>query len=282
MKLGGIMNKRFVALGFLLLILAFISISSYLYIRYENLNADYNDLTGKYDDLTNKYNTLVNNYSELERTVFGSAQTNSTAIKILYHTNFGTNQQIMNLSIAYETYEDYHKGSHPHWDEQNLTSAREYITYNDTIVNQIVKSIKIKTEGKEELADALLDFVQYKNNSLTMRYYPTTELKYPIETLVEMGGGSGAHSFLYATLMKAAGFEVLLLLSKEPVGDSVPHVATAVHLTNPPTHSLSEYEDKVLSYDGKEYYFAETTSWNYRVGDYPPWLKNADFYMISI
>ena len=65
------MNKRFVALGFLLLILAFISISSYLYIRYENLNADYNDLTGKYDDLTNKYNTLVNNYSELERTVFG-------------------------------------------------------------------------------------------------------------------------------------------------------------------------------------------------------------------
>jgi hypothetical protein len=246
------------------------------------LDADYNDLLGKYNKLTNNYNNLAKNHSELETTIFGPAQTNYTAVTVVYYTNFGTDQQMMNLSIPYETYEAYHTRSHPVWDNQGLTSAREYITYNDTIVNQIAETIRNQTKGKEELANALLDFVQYKNIALSIRYYPTTELKYPVETLVEMGGDSNAHAFLYATLMKAAGFEVLLLLSKEPVDNGPPYAATAIHLANPLMHSLPEYEDKVLTYEGKEFYFAETTSWNYRVGDFPLWLRNADFYTISV
>jgi hypothetical protein len=274
------MDKKYYALILVVSLLVFISVSSYLYIRYENLDADYNDLLGKYNKLTNNYNDLAKNHSELETTLFGPAQTNYTAVTVVYYTNFGTKQQIMNLSIAYETYEAYHKRLHPDWGIQNLTSATEYITYNDTTINQIVETIKNQTQGKEELANAMLNFVQYKNIALTIRYYPTTELKYPIETLVEMGGDSNAHAFLYATLMRAAGFDVLLLLSKQPVSDGLMHAATAIHLTNPPAQSLPEYEDKALTYDGKEYYFAETTSWNYRVGDYPPWLENADFYTI--
>jgi len=155
-------------------------------------------------------------------------------------------------------------------------SARDYITTNETIIIQIVKTIRNQTQGEEELADALLDFVQYKRFTLSIRYYPTTELKYPIETLVEMGGDCDTHSFLYATLMKAAGFKVLLLLSKDPV-DGLPHVATAIHLANSPTHSLPEYEDKFFIYNGEKYYFAETTTWNYRVGDLPTWLKKCRF-----
>lgn len=276
------MDKKYYALILVASLLVFIAASSYLYIRYENLNADYNDLLGRYNKLTNNYNNLANNHNELETTLFSPAQTNYTAVTVVYYTNFGTDQKMMNLSIAYETYETYHKSLHPDWSEQNLTSAREYITYNNTIVNKIVGTIRNQTKGKEELANALLNFVQYKNITLSIRHYPDAELKYPVETLVEMGGDSNAHAFLYATLMKAAGFEALLLRSKNPVRDGLPHAATAVHLASPPTHSLPEYEDKALTYDGKEYYFAETTSWNYRVGDYPPWLINADFYTVSI
>ncbi|MGB9694006.1 MAG: hypothetical protein ACPLYF_04105, partial [Fervidobacterium sp.] len=100
------------------------------------------------------------------------------------------------------------------------------------------------------------------------------------ETLVEMGGDCDTHSFLYATLMKAAGFKVLILLSKNPVSNGLPHAATAIHLTKPPTHSLPEYEDKVFIYNNETYYFAETTTSSYRVGDLPTWLKDVDFHKI--
>jgi len=158
----------------------------------------------------------------------------------------------------------------------------EYITSNETIIRQIVEKIRNETQSEEELANALLDFVQYKRFTLSIRYYPTTELKYPIETLVEMGGDCDTHSFLYATLMKAAGFKVLILLSKEPLSNGLPHVATAIHLTTPPAHSLPEYEDKVFIYNNETYYFTETTTWNYRVGDLPTWLKDVDFYSVPI
>lgn len=165
--------------------------------------------------------------------------------------------------------------------EKDLTSASNYITVNETIISQIVETIKTQTMSEEELADALLDFVQYKGFTLSIRYYPTSELKYPIETLVEMGGDCDTHAFLYATLMKATGFKVVLLLSKETVNGQL-HVATAINLKNPPTHSLPQYEDKYIVYNGEKYYFAETTMWGYRVGDLPPWLQNIKFYIIPV
>jgi hypothetical protein len=130
-------------------------------------------------------------------------------VTIVYYTNNGKNQQILSLSIPYEKYDAYHKKNHPYWGENNLTSAIEYVSSNETIINQIVETVKGQTKNEEELANALLDLVQDKESALSIRYYPTTELKYPIETLVEMGGDCDTHSFLYGTLMKAAGFKVL-------------------------------------------------------------------------
>jgi len=233
----------------------------------------------QYEYVRIKYNELVRNYNALVE----SAQANSTATTIIYYTNFGTNQNTITLSIPYGKYDAYHEKPHPYWGEQNLTSAREYITSNETLIAQIVDAVRNRTESEEEFADSLLDFVQDKGCALSIRYYPTTEWKYPLEALVEVGGDCDVHSFLYATLMKAAGFDVLLLLSKRPVANGLPHAATAVHLATPPAHSLAEFEDKVITYDGKEYYYAETTSWNFRVGDFPSsWLTDVDFWLVSI
>ncbi|MEM3828805.1 MAG: hypothetical protein QXP36_06290 [Conexivisphaerales archaeon] len=239
-------------------------------------------LCTEYENLAQNYNTLVATYNKLSNSIFSYAQPNCTAVTIVYYTNFSNNRQIATFSIPYETYTNYHRRPHPYWGEQNLTSVKEYIAPNEPIIQQIVEKIRNETKSEEELANALLDFVQYKGFTLSIRYYPTTELKYPIETLVEMGGDCDTHSFLYATLMKAAGFKVLILLSKEPVSNGLPHAATAVHLSNPPTHFSPAYEDKVFIYNNETYYFAETTTWNYRVGDLPTWLKDADFYMIPV
>jgi len=239
-------------------------------------------LSAEHEELSQSYNSLVFAYDGLSKSIFSYAQPNCTAVTIVYFTNFSGNRQIASFSIPYGMYNNYHVRFHPYWNAQNLDSANEYITSNETIVLQIVEKIRNETQSEEELANALLDFVQYKGFTLSIRYYPTIELKYPIETLVEMGGDCDTHSFLYATLMKAAGFKVLVLLSKGAVSNGLPHAATAVHLANPPSHSLPGCEDKVFIYNNETYYFAETTTSNYRVGDLPTWLKGVDFYIIPV
>ena len=254
---------------------------NYLLTKHNELNESYNDLVKESNDLLNNYNELDESYKAFQNEVLNRVEDNYTAVTIIYSTNFSKNQQIITLSIPYEKYNASLYKKHPNWDNETLTSALDYITDNETTINQIVETIKSQTQSKEELANALLNFVQDKGNGLSIRYYPTNELKYPIETLVEMGGDCDTHAFLCGTLMKAAGFKVLLLLSKENI-DGQPHTATAIHLENPPENSLPDYQDYSFTYDGETYYYAETTNANWRIGDLPPKFENLNFHLIPI
>ena len=289
------MNK---SLGVILVILLVFSMVANLYLSlnyndlvnnhnglisdYDVLVNDHNGLINDYDGLVNDYNEMEKNYQEFRNEILFQSEENYTTVTIVYHTNFSMNQQIISLSIPYQKYDSYHKQSHPHWDTDNLEYARNYLTPNESEINQIVTSVKGLTQSQEELANSLLNLVQDKGQGLNIRYYPTTESKYPIETLVEMGGDCDTHSILYGTLMKAAGFEVLLLLSNEKLSDGTKHVAIAVHLENPPVYSLNDYEDLVLNYNGKNFYYAETTNAHWRVGDLPPKIEHLTFQILPL
>ena len=173
-------------------------------------------------------------------------------------------------------YKYYNEKSHPSIPNNNLELARQYITPNEQIIQSIVSNMRMQTKNEEEFIDALLDFVQYKDYVLSIRYYPTYQYKYPIETLVEMGGDCDTHAFLYATLLKAAGFKVLLLLTSDRT-----HAAVAVHLTASPEHNTQETA-WYFTHNGIKYYYAETTHWGWRVGDLPEDLKNKKFYLIEV
>lgn len=265
------------SLGTILVILLIVSVGENLYFILENSN-----LNNEYNKLVNEYNTLVNENQEFQNEVLFQSEENYTSVTVMYYTNFGMNQQVVTLSISYAKYDFYHKKNHPTWSKDNLESAKEYITPNEPIIDQVVQSVENLTQSEEELANALLNLVQDKGQGLNIRYYPTTELKYPIETLVEMGGDCDTHSILYGTLMKAAGFDVLLLYSNEILDDGQYHVATAVHLENPPENSLDNYQDLVLTYNGKNYYYAETTNAYWRVGELPPKLENITFQIMPL
>ena len=257
-----------------------LAISNFLTYNYYNNRVEEKDKS--YIELGKQKDELSKRYLEFENKIFYEAESNCTAVTIVYYTNFSQNRQIISFSVPYETYNASHTKNHPYWGIQNLTSASEYVSDNEPIIKQIVETIKNRTKSEEELANALLDFVQDKGQSLSIRYYPTTELKYPIETLVEMGGDCDTHSFLYGTLMKTAGFKVLILISNETLGDGQYHIATAIHLANPPEKSLPDYSDYYLTSDGEKYYYAETTNVGWRVGDLPPMYENVTFNSISI
>ena len=249
-----------------------------------NLNSisfAYDNLEHDYSDLEDNFNKLKTDFQEFKDTIMYTSDDNFTTVTILYQTNFGENQQIISLSVPYETYNFYHTRRHPSWNV-NLEYARDYITPNEPLIVNIVETVDNLTQSEEELVNALLNLVQDKMYGLNIRYYQTTELKYPIETLVEMGGDCDAHSILYATLLKSAGIEVILLISNEILPDGFNHVAIGVHLEKPPEHSLSEFDDLVLTYDNKDYYYAETTNAYWRVGDLPPQFENLTFQILPL
>ena len=259
-----------------------------LLILYDETQDNYNKLSSTNDNLTtNLYNLnasyfdLNESFTNFQKTVLKNSETNYTAVTILYYTNFSTNQQITTLSIPNALYDYYHRKTHPTWNIRNLQSATMYITSTEPITKQIVETITNQTQTQEELANALLDFVQYKQHGLSLKYYPTPELKYPVETLVEMGGDCDTHAFLYATLMKAAGLKAVLLYS-ELVTTGVRHAAVAVHLDTAPSHSLPDFGDRFFVYNGENYYFAETTIGYYRVGDVPKEVENLSYSLVPV
>ena len=259
----------------LILIVVILVISNF--VTYDYYNNQIRELNESYDKSFQEKDEIAESYQKFREDVFYEAENNCTAVTIVYYTNFSQIQHMLSVSVPYEKYSAYHNLSHPYWGIEDLTSAVEYISSNETIIQQIVDVIRNQTNSDEELADALLTFVQDQGHPLSIRYYPTLELKYPLETLVEMGGDCDTHSFLYATLMKTAGFKVLLLYSNETLSDGQYHVATAIHLINAPEES-----DLYFTYNDEKYYYAETTKFHWRIGELPTNLENVTFNIIPV
>lgn len=258
------------------LIISLICLSGYLKIENNDLKSKIYCLQSQITELQTEYTNLKAEHDA----IFKKAPNEYTAVSVVYYTKFGEEKHIMTFSVPYDLYKYYHEiAPHPsirYTLKEGQTEARQYITPNEQIIQNIVSEIKMQTNSEEELANALLDFVQDKGHVLSIRYYPTFNYKYPIETLVEMGGDCDTHAFLYATLLKAAGFKVLLLFSSE-----INHAAVAVHLETSPQHSTQK-SVWYFTYNGLKYYYAETTGWGRRVGDLPEEWQGAKWYLIEV
>jgi hypothetical protein len=271
-----------------------------LLLRYQDENcelvAQNEELVGMYGDLSEDYGDLqssvlalnedqglIQDFDVFRDKVLESVDVDCIPVALLYYTNFSKNEQLVVLSVPDCDYDLYHRRWHPRWLENlDVRGIAEYVTVDDSSLNQIVSVVRSQTQTREELANALLDLVQDKGHVLSLRCYPSavTEYKFPVETLVEMGGDCDAHAFLYATLMKIAGFKIVLLVSD--VVDMSCHVAVGVNLDGVPENSLLGVNDFYFVCDGEKYYFAETTSSGWRVGDLPEKLGNVTFTVIPL
>ena len=108
-------------------------------------------------------------------------------------------------------------------------------------------------------------------------------MKYPVETLTE-GSSLCAHlSALAASLLKAEGLDVVLIIYYNPDPKQAGHTNVGIHLRNPPFEGAQSFTQ-----DGKEYYIAETTnhlfaennsfSWlnSWKVGQMPDMIESWD------
>jgi hypothetical protein len=127
------------------------------------------------------------------------------------------------------------------------------------------------------------DDEDFTNAVLTLVYQiPFQEVVksyYPVETMLTNNGDCDLLSFIAASILKAGGLDVVLLLYT-----SQEHMNIAVHLAEKPTDArLTVYS---LKENEVTYYIAECTSSNWkegwRVGESPEDLKNAPANIITL
>lgn len=247
--------------------------------EHDSLKREYASLETQYASLESKYSSLQSSYQGLKSkhdVIFSKASSGYVASTIVYYTDYGKEQRIVTISIGEDTFKYYKEKYHPSYS----SDPTSYVTSTETVIVSIVKTVKGYAQGEEELANALLSFVQDQQISLSIRYYTpesrmSGESKYPVETLVEMGGDCKGHTILYASLLKVSGFKVIILITSDRI-----HTLVGVHLTSPPSHG-SQKSYWYMTYKEERYYMAETTAYGWMVGDCPPDLPET-FYIYAV
>jgi len=127
----------------------------------------------------------------------------------------------------------------------HFLSFPDYVTYGDPDVVDLAEGIRDTYGGPDlkEIADTVLDVVQQLHYEADIDPYS----KYPIETLCEGSGDCEDLSILYASLMKALGYDVVLLEYSD-------HMQVGVQL---PENLVPG--GWYFSVDGKKYFICETT-----------------------
>jgi len=147
-----------------------------------------------------------------------------------------------------------------------------YVTYNDPMIRSMAQGLRNHNTEMNDLALAnfILKFVQ----SIPYEYDDVGKgvseyWKLPAETLWEGKGDCEDHAFLYASLLKALGYNVVLhyIYCYDGGGNlTAAHMAVGVSLANAPGGSPS-----YVTLNGVRYYYCEATA---EVGT--SWLNDAN------
>jgi hypothetical protein len=127
--------------------------------------------------------------------------------------------------------------------------------------------------SKELFADAVLALVHQIP-------YTVTEVKYPVETLVNNYGDCVGLSLLAASMMEAGGLNVILILYTNV---NPQHMNVGVYLPYTPVYHTPLMAPTSFTYNNKTYWTAEATpAGNWKVGDQSPSLAGAKAIIIPL
>jgi hypothetical protein len=127
--------------------------------------------------------------------------------------------------------------------------------------------------SEEQFANAVLMLTRQVS-------YVKSDVKYPVETILDNSGDCDLLSLLAASIMKAGGLDVVLLYYK---GISPSHMNIGVYLPYEPVYRTWWLAPAGFKYNNKTYWMAECTSLGeWKVGDRPDLLAGAKPQIISL
>lgn len=155
---------------------------------------------------------------------------------------------------------DYYRGK-----ANSVNSDREYSKFVtpepvQTLADNIRNITGNKSGSDEEFANNVLMLVHQIP-------YAVSNIRYPVEVLVENSGDCDVLSFLAASIMKAGGLDVVLLVYRDLHPS---HMNIGVYLPYAPVCDELEAGTTGFEYNNKTYWVSECTpSGNWRVGNQP-------------
>lgn len=169
------------------------------------------------------------------------------------------------LSIPLSVYAEYLDKDRPDTLHKYITMAGD--TADDLFINHMAQQIEdaASNDAPSEMYLTMVQkvsfvaaFVQSLPHTADNVTTPADDHPlYPLETLFNRGGDSEDTSILAAALLDAMGYDVALIYL-----GAANHTAVGVYL---PGYHGSSYE-----YDGKAYYYLETTGDGWEIGQIPP------------
>jgi hypothetical protein len=172
-----------------------------------------------------------------------------------YHWIYGGHSYSYTIQIPKSLYDDYRQRPH-----DNISYTKYALTQKDKkILDQILSDFREHSDSKTEAAHNVVAFVQslpYFKDDVSTGH--DDYARYPIETLVDRGGDCEDTAILTAALLKEMGYDVIIV-------DLPGHVAVGI--------TCSGCKGFSYPYEGKMYYYLETTGNNWKVGQIPPQYK---------
>jgi hypothetical protein len=180
----------------------------------------------------------------------------------IFYTQVGTLHvaHIIHVSVQPSLYYFYRGISHS---VLNLNSYCRFVT--PEAVRPVAECIrKVVGENNESFINAVLTLIQQMS-------YTISDVKYPVETLVDGCGDCDVFSVLAASIMKAGGLDVVLFYYKDL---NPAHMNVGVYLNSTPSHNWWE-KPTCFEYQGKNYWVAECTPQrHWRIGEQPEIVAN--------
>jgi transglutaminase-like putative cysteine protease len=262
--------------------------------RYVDIELQMNDLDSIFSDVLDidpssssgralniRYDLLTQNWTGDDRTGYSDGSYDGTQntddddgavwydvenIKWPYNRHFAWTYDnyefALDAYIPIVDYVNYSRSDIPRWPGSSGWSVYgpDYVTHNDNTIVSLADSLENLASSKGynafKKASMVLKFVQHIEYEFDNVTRGQNEFwRYPLETLFDQHGDCEDSSILFAALMEAMGYDAVLLLLPG-------HCAVGLDC---PMASGSYYE-----YDGKQYYYCETTYAGWSIGNLPP------------
>ena len=186
--------------------------------------------------------------------------------RLLDHPSGSTSYQLT-VSVTSSLYDYYCSKDH----SLQLYDFAKFVTPSP--LKPIADDLRMIYIDDEDFANGVLMIIHQ------IPYVESAPQKYPVETIVENEGDCDLFSFIAASVIKAGGLDVVLLLYEEQS-----HMNVGVHLSQEPEDA--RFPIHYYSYEGKRYYVAECTGedWKngWRVGECPETLMSASPRIITL
>lgn len=152
---------------------------------------------------------------------------------------------------------------------EEVSSDEKMMYHSRYAVQEITKIAKKRELSEMDTLQFVLDFIQEslayeldeESREIAM---PKEYIRYPDELLFDQHGDCDCKTFLAATFYYIMGYDVLLLMSKQ-----IGHAAVAVSVKDKASVDLmsrDNLDDVTIEINGKRYYYCETTTDGFMIG----------------